>query len=137
MTGWPALRTPPTPPGTPAVSAHLLCIVLSAVIWAALGAGLTFVAGLLPDRSAETALVLMFLGLVLTWSILFSWVGFGLGALTLHVALRLGWGGWGVVLGLGLAVGALCAEVLGSTAPLFLGPPMALGYAALLRLLSR
>ncbi|WP_163846577.1 hypothetical protein [Pseudooceanicola aestuarii] len=116
MTGWPVWRSDPALPGRlrPGqwVAALLAAWLLPALAGAALALSATAIAQLVGVDPGG----LPFLGLILFYSPLFSWVGLLPGAGLLVLALRRGIGGWAMALGIGGILGAGLAGWLGPLA---------------------
>jgi len=132
----------------PGLGAQVLAAVLNLLAWALLGAVLTTLAQLLQPHAPALAAVAGVVGFYALMSFWLSWLGYALGVPLLHRMQRRGRGGWAVVLAGGLIVGLVCAIPLhlasgqAGGAPLGwlaagFGPPMALSYAAILRVIGR
>ncbi|WP_323770905.1 hypothetical protein [Antarctobacter sp.] len=99
------------------------------VLGFAIGTSATAVAWL----SDEIAGVFAAIGIMLFFTVLFSWAGHLPGAVMLHYALVRGKGGWAVAMAGGLAIGVALSALIGSVLAALLGPFLALAHLAALR----
>lgn len=93
--------------------------------------------GALTDPASTGGSVVAAIGVVLSFSVLFSWIGHLLGAPILHILIQRGLAGWLSVMLAGAVVCGVLAPIMGTWLVLVLGPILALIHGAVLRLLCR
>ncbi len=133
---WHPLRSDPGLAEGLNVWVHLLAIVLTLIVTVVLGFALGISATPVALLSVDLAAVFSALGLVLVFSVLFSWAGHLPGALVLNVALRRGRGGWLVAMAGGLVIGMVLSTLIGSGVGAIMGPFLALLHLVILRCLA-
>ncbi|WP_425074014.1 hypothetical protein [Sagittula sp. S175] len=107
-----------------------IAIVLSLVATVVIGRLLSLLGN--PEGSG-LRMMLSLLGILMTFSVMFSWIGHLAGALVLQALFARGWAGWAVVALAGLLVGAVLAQVLGGLG-IVMAPMLALLQLVALRL---
>ncbi|MGP6086441.1 hypothetical protein [Antarctobacter jejuensis] len=130
------MRTDPALADSLSIWVHLMAIGLTLVGTVVFGYSLGMSATSVAWVSEGLAAVLAAIGFVLTFSVLFSWMGHLPGAVALHYALRSGHGGWAVAMAGGLAIGGVLSVLIGSILAAFLGPFLAVIHLAFLRALA-
>lgn len=126
---WHPIRSPML---RPTWGQQALAVVFSLLVTGGTGRALAMVLG--DGAGSDARLSLAVIAFVLTFAVMFSWVGHLLGALVLQGLLPRGQGGWAVVALAGGAVGVLLSTWVGMLA-VILAPVLALLQLALLRAL--
>lgn len=116
MTGWPLLRNDSAAAAGLRATDALVSALIAWALPIAVG-GVLMVFDVLFLRSGETATALTGVSVVLLYSPVLTWIGLIPGALMLVVLLRLGWGGLGPALAVGLVLGWIATLLFGGPGP--------------------
>lgn len=116
------------------IVSHLAAIIIAVVLTVIAGLVLGYTGSALQPSGQG---LLAAIGLVLSFSVLFSWAGHIPGAFILHALFQRGRAGWAVVIVAGLLVGAGCAVFMGTPLPLTVAPILALLHLFALRWMAR
>ncbi|AHM02533.1 hypothetical protein roselon_00066 [Roseibacterium elongatum DSM 19469] len=115
----------------------MLAILIALVATALAGLAVWIVGVAISAVSQATGGAIAAAGMVLTFSVMFSWAGHLPGALILHALLARGWGGWLPAMAGGLAIGAVLLGPFESLFAVLCGPLLALFHLAGLRWMAR
>ena len=116
MKNWPLLRNDPAAAARLRVRDALVAALIAWALPIAVG-GVLMVVDALFLRSGDTATALTGVSVVLLYSPVLTWIALIPGALMLVVLLRLGWGGLGPALAVGLVIGLLAVWMFGGPGP--------------------